>query len=230
MIIIPITAKNIDDALFMIDGASKAADAIELRLDYFVGPTQKEIARLVKACAKPCICTCRSKGEGGKFSGTESERIRILLKAIKAGCHYVDVEFETKPVLRKKVYTFAKKHHAKVILSRHCTTHTPPLAELSELLEKMRKDKAHVVKIVAKATRHSDNKVILGLFRDANRKRVKLIAFCMGDIGMDSRILSRFLGAFATFASLSAGHKSAEGQITVHEMKKHHRQLAEALK
>ena len=229
MIIVPVVAMNMPDALAQVKAANKVCDAIELRLDYFQKLGEHELSRLMAACKKPCICTCRSAKEGGRFEGPDNVRVQVLKSAIKNGAHYVDIEFETKPSLRKSLYKYAKVRRAKVILSKHCTTHTPPLKELRALLERMRKDNAHVVKIVAKANKHDDNKVILALFKDASRKRVRLIAFCMGDLGKDSRILSRFIGGFATFASLGKGLESAQGQISVQEMRKMHTELGAVL-
>jgi len=58
------------------------------------------------------------------------------------------------------------------------------------------------------------------LLRYAKRKGIKLIAFCMGRLGRDSRILSMPLGSFITFASLEEGKESADGQIPIVELKK----------
>lgn len=219
MIIVPVTAGSFSEALFQIGGANKVADAIELRLDYFPKLAESELSRMIKACEKPCICTCRSVPEGGRFSGTEAERASVLLAALRHGAHYVDVEYEMDQRLRKKVFAAARKRRAKVIVSKHCMGHTPPLRELRELLAAMAKEKAHVVKIVTKARKKSDSKAVLALFRDAGRKRIRLIAFCMGEHGKESRVLSIFLGAFATFASLAEGLESAPGQMTAHEMR-----------
>ena len=106
---------------------------------------------------------------------------------------------------------------------------TPALIELCGILEKMAKEKTHVVKIVANAKKLSDNRVILGLFKDANKKHIKLIAFCMGKLGIDSRILSHFAGGFATFASLQKGFESASGQISAEQMRRYRIEFTKVL-
>ncbi|HLC93073.1 MAG TPA: type I 3-dehydroquinate dehydratase [archaeon] len=219
MIIVPVVAKTVSEANDKIAHANKVADAIELRLDYFEKLGEHELMRMIKACEKPCVCTCRTIAEGGKFAGRENTAAQVLIGAIKAGAHFVDVEFEMKPLLRKKIMEFAKKHNAQVILSKHFTSRTPSKKELNALFIKMIKEKAHVIKIVTKATKHSDNGIVLELFKDAKKKKIRLIAFCMGEHGRDSRVLSKLLGAFAGFASLGKGFESAEGQIPIDEFR-----------
>ncbi len=226
MIIVPVVAKNLNEALGQIERANSRADAIELRLDNFEKLGDDSLARMIKACGKGCICTCRTVAEGGKFSGKDETAMQVLMGAIKNGAHFVDLEFGMKPQLRKKLMDYANAHNAQVILSKHFTLHTPDKKELKSLFEKMAKEKgAHVVKIVTKATKHSDNSVVLELFKDAKKKRIKLIAFCMGEHGKDSRVLSRLLGAFGSFASIRKGFESAEGQIPVDEFRKIEREM-----
>ena len=208
MIVAPVVAKTVRESLAQIARANSEADAIELRLDYFEKLGEAELKRLIHACKKPCICTCRTHGEGGKFRSTEAAAAQVLMAAAKLGSQYVDIEFVMKTALRKKVSQYAKKHGAKIILSRHFTSHTPSKKELSSLLSKMAKEKSHVIKIVTKASKRMDNEVVLGLFRAAKKHKTQLIAFCMGEHGKDSRVLSRLLGAFASFASLGKDRKS----------------------
>ena len=220
MIIVPVVAKNVNQALLQIRRANSRADGIELRLDHFEKLGEAELERMIRACRKPCICTCRTIGEGGEFQGSEEMGMQVLMRAIKHGAHFVDLEFTIKPALRKKLIEYAKKHRAQVILSRHFTKHTPSKKELNALLGKMAREKAHVVKIVTHATKHTDNAIVLELFKDARKKKVELIAFCMGEKGKDSRVLSKLLGAFASFASLGRGLESAPGQIPLDEFRK----------
>ena len=220
MIVVPIVAKNSSEAIRQIGKANGKADGIELRLDYFSRLGEAELKRLIHACKKPCICTCRSAAEGGNFVGSEATALQVLMGAIKHGCHFVDLEFGVKPALRKKLMDYAKKHGAKVILSRHFVSHTPTKKELSALLKKMAKEKAHVVKIVTKAAKKEDGTVVLELFKDAKRHKVELSAFGMGEQGKDSRVLSKLLGGFASFASLEKGLESAQGQLTLDEFRK----------
>ncbi|MCR4368742.1 MAG: type I 3-dehydroquinate dehydratase [archaeon] len=220
MIAVPIAAKNMQQALVLIDEANKDADVIELRLDYFSALSEADLKRLLGACKRPVICTCRRKEEGGLFNDSENKRISVLKRAMKLGCDYVDVEFETKKELRDEILLHKKLYPAKIILSKHYFGITPEYAELEKVFKKMSKQKHDILKIVTKANSNDDNKIIFSLLKHAKGKGERLISFCMGNIGRDSRILCLPLGSYLTFASLSAGKESAEGQIPIAEMKK----------
>ena len=220
MICIPITARKISEAIEQIKEASEDADVIELRLDYFKELTEKDLKKLLKASKKPFICTCRKLEEGGLFKGTESKRIGVLKKAMKLKADYIDLEYSTSKANKEKIHEYNKKYKTKIILSKHYFGHTPEFEDLINLFNKMKKEKHYALKIITKANTHDDSKIIFSLLRNAKRKGVKLISFCMGRIGRDSRILSMPLGSYLTFASLGEGSESAEGQLPIKELKK----------
>ncbi len=220
MIAVPVAASDIESVIAQIEKANAVADIIELRLDYLKELGSRELERLIKKCRKPVICTCRRMEEGGRFRESEAKRIAVLKNCAKLKADYVDLEFDTNPAQKKKLFEYAKEHKAKIILSKHYFGHTPQLEDLVKLMRKMQKEKPEVIKIVAKANSHEDNKIMFELLKEAKRSGIKLIAFCMGSIGRDSRILSMPLGGFLTFASLEKGSESADGQIPIEEMKK----------
>ncbi|MFH1391586.1 MAG: type I 3-dehydroquinate dehydratase [Candidatus Diapherotrites archaeon] len=221
MIAVPIVANTVTEAIEQIDLANKEADAIELRLDYFRELSETDLKKLISKCKKQIICTCRRKEEGGLFNETESKRISLLKKCMKLKVDFIDLEFGTSKTQKDKIFEYRKEHKlkTKIIISKHFYGFTPQLHDLEKLLEKMKK-KADVVKIITKANGHEDNKIIFSLLRHAKRKGIKLISFCMGIMGRDSRILAMPLGSFLTFASLQKGNESADGQIPIVEMKK----------
>lgn len=220
MIAVPITADSIKEALEQIKEANKETDIIELRLDYLKELSEKNLKQLIKACKKPVICTCRRLEEGGHFKETETKRISVLKKAMKFKADYIDLEFGTKKTQKEKIFEYKKKHKTKIIISKHFYGHTPHLEDLEKLMKKMKKDKPDVIKIITKANTHEDGKILFSLLKIAKRQGIKMIAFCTGPMGKDSRILSMPLGSFLTFASLEKGKESADGQLTIHELKK----------
>jgi 3-dehydroquinate dehydratase len=60
--------------------AASGADMIELRLDLVTEPIQT-IKAIREATEKPIISTNRLQAEGGKFLGSERERIDLLVQA-----------------------------------------------------------------------------------------------------------------------------------------------------
>ncbi len=218
-IVVPITATSIKGALRDISEANKVADIIELRLDFLKAlPKPKDIQTLIKACDKPAICTCRPQREGGKFYDNEDERAAILRNCIEAGTDFVDVEISSELNFRKDILSLAAQKGVKVILSAHFLKHTPTHPELDNLFDDMEREKPFAAKIIGTAQSEKDNERIIDFLKQHNRKGTKLIAFCMGKIGVRSRIESGRHGSFLAFASLSKGAESAKGQMTVKEM------------
>lgn len=214
LIAVPITAAAPKDAEKDIARANKAADLIELRLDMLRG--EYDIKALVKLAKKPAIVTCRRKSEGGKFKGSERERVEVLLGALGAKPKYLDIEFSTNEKLRKKV--LANKGRTKIILSWHNTKRTPSPKVLNEKLAAMKKVRgADVIKIVTKANSAGDNFKLIGLLKLRGNK--KMVAFCMGPRGKISRIVAPLEGSLFTFASLAENKESAPGQIPIKELR-----------
>ena len=68
------------------------ADMVELRLD---GVRDLDVAGALANCSRPVLATCRPEWEGGRFTGSEEERHRILSQALDHGAQFVDVEWAT---------------------------------------------------------------------------------------------------------------------------------------
>jgi 3-dehydroquinate dehydratase type I len=85
---------------------------------------------------------------------------------------------------------------------------------------------ADIVKIVTTARSSADNLSVLSLIPYGRSKGKEMIAFCMGEAGIVSRIAAPALGAYLTFASLRRGAESAPGQIAAAPMRRILRLLA----
>jgi 3-dehydroquinate dehydratase/shikimate dehydrogenase len=56
--------------------------------------------------------------EGGKFNGSEQDRLHLLQKAIELGADYVDVEYDS-------INQISRRNSSKVIISHHNFKETP---------------------------------------------------------------------------------------------------------
>ena len=211
---VSIPPKTVDDAIKLIQKAeAQHADLIEVRLDYL---TNHDHIADIPSCSKtPLIATNKSTAQHGKFSGTETERQKILLDATRNGFTYVDVDLGTP----KQTELIRKLHKggAKVIVSFHNFEQTPPMSELDNVLEEEVALGADVCKIITTARTVKDNIVTLDFVSEASKK-VQLVCFAMGELGKHSRLVSPVFGAFFTFASLDEKRKTAKGQLTIQEM------------
>jgi len=190
------------------------SDYAELRLD-FLKPNQIPFClNLVKKHLKRCICTLRPKTEGGRFQGTEKERISILKLIAEYDPYLLDVEYNTLK-RDKELQKYFKITKTNILVSWHDFAKTPKDQVLRSMLQKMSKFSDHV-KIVTTARTIGDTIRILSLYK-INTKKIKLISFAMGDFGRMSRILCSKLGSPYTYVSL--GKPVAPGQFSLKEMK-----------
>ncbi len=207
MICIPIIANNLADALHDMTEASKVADIVELRIDYIKGV---DLKRLLEKRTKPVIVTNRPVREGGKFNGSEEERIALLKLAIRLQADYVDVEHDSIQHIRRDT---VHRVPTKIIVSYHNFRETP--GNLTDIYKRLSQSGADIVKIVTHANSIADNVRVYQLLQQS---QIPMISFCMGELGIISRILYKRFGSYLTFASLQAGKESAPGQISIHEL------------
>ncbi|MCU4140798.1 MAG: 3-dehydroquinate dehydratase [Methanophagales archaeon] len=132
----------------------RGADAVELRLDLFK-PEEREATRVkafVEALREEAkagvILTNRSASEGGKFEGSEDERLSLLKEALEASeADAVDVEYFAEPRKRAEIVALSRKLNATVIFSFHDFAGMPDAAELEHLALKMHAEGADIAKI-----------------------------------------------------------------------------------
>ena len=117
MICVPIVTDNLEDAIKDMAEASKVADIIELRLDYLKKPDLKLL--LLERHTKPVIVTNRPVREGGKFDGSEEERISLLKLAIQLQADYVDIEHDSIQHISRGTVLRAPTSKTKIIVSYH---------------------------------------------------------------------------------------------------------------
>jgi 3-dehydroquinate dehydratase type I len=191
---------------------------LELRIDSI---RRVNLKKLIARRKGPILITNRSQDEGGYFAGTEEERVAFLLEAVSLGADYVDLEMKTAAVFIERLANKINSPQTgtQLILSYHNRHKTPRLRELKQILEEGRRKGAQIVKIVPMAKEADDNLEVLRLIPYAKKKGVKVIAFCMGEIGKISRIMAPFLGSYLTYAAWSKGQEAAPGQMTVNELK-----------
>ena len=214
-ICISVPPKTVTEALDLIEKAeNQHADFIEVRLDSL--KKHNQLADIAHCSNTPLIATNRSTKCQGKFLGSETERKKILMDAARNGFDYVDVELSI-PKL-KDIVSNLREMGVKPIVSFHDFNETPSSSRLNKILRKEIASGADVCKIVATARFVEDNLTVLDFVSKAC-KNARIVCFAMGELGKPSRLLSPVFGAFFTIASLERGRKTAQGQLTVQEMR-----------
>lgn len=210
--------------------AAKGARLIEWRCDSLAEEPHDAalgaIRELVRGSPLPCIVTIRPTWEGGLYGGSETDRIS-LIEAIGTGDttpRYIDIEldaYRTSRNRRQKV-NLAIDHEgqvrevsAKLILSSHDFRERP--SDLLQRVAAMASEPAcSAMKLAWTARSLRDNLEAFELLRERAKP---MVALCMGEFGLMSRVLAPKFGGLFTFAALERGAESAPGQPTLDEMR-----------
>lgn len=185
--------------------AARGAQLVELRIDWL--SRDPDVPRLMKDRPTPVIVTCRRPEDGGKWRGTEEDRQRLLRTAIVSGVEYIDLERD----IAKTIPRYGK---TKRIISHHDFKETP--GHLEEIWASMAELQPDIIKLVTLANSPNDCVRLLKLVHNAE---IPTVAFCMGEFGVWSRIVSAKLGAPFAYAAFSPDREVAPGQLSFQEMK-----------
>ena len=191
------------------------ADLLEIRIDG-VEPTNciDTLPELLSSSPIPTIVTCRSVAEGGMFEGSEEERTEMYQVALRCDHppRYIDVEYET---LKKdpNVLRILSSEQTGIILSWH-DVKSRPKNLLQQVADMQSVEGVSVVKVVWRARSIRDN---IEAFELLQSRQQPMIAMCMGEYGVMSRILAPKFGGFATYASVDGMECTAPGQPTLKE-------------
>ncbi|RQW77140.1 MAG: type I 3-dehydroquinate dehydratase [Methanothrix sp.] len=194
--------------------AAKDADMIEVRLDLVSGDPLRAAKAVRSATKQPIIATNRLQAEGGKFCGSEEERIEILLKASDYA-DYADIELRAEG--RDE---FLRRVKRPVIVSYHDFTHMPERKELIAIMEDMHDCKAAIAKIAVTPAALRDNLLVLDLLLNA---KMPLCMIAMGPLGKHMRAVAPIYGSVLTYGYITK--PAAPGQMSVADLKAAHRLL-----
>ena len=228
MICTSLQHKNLD-ALFE---ALETTEMAEIRLDR-CPLSPDDIEGLFGSSDVPLVATCRiaevladlqrADGIPDTEKGRREQQIRAyditerrLTKAVEAGAAYIDLEMEAPAPMSKRLRKAAQENGTIVIRSYHDFTGTPSREKLAETISQCREFGAEVVKIVTTAQCEADVQTVLSLYEDFDR----LIAFCMGEAGRQSRLDCLAKGAPYTYAAFTEDEATAPGQWTTASMEK----------
>jgi 3-dehydroquinate dehydratase / shikimate dehydrogenase len=227
---VPIMVRSVPQAASQAARAAElGADYVEYRLDE-VGPDRlADVSELVSRSALPCIATCRAEEEGGLSDLSPLQRLEVLTVAVAAGARYVDFELacvQKDPHVRNAVFALAGPEAVSkaelgpragercgLILSAHDFFGRPN--KLTGIVADMQTLPCDVAKVAWMARTVRDNLEAFELIRLSTKP---MIALCMGEAGLMSRVLAGKAGAWLTFAALSAEGNTAPGQVTLADL------------
>lgn len=207
-----LAAENASDLAAQAKNAfDLGADFIEARLD-FIAP--EHVMQAADGIDKDrAVFTLRSKNQGGRFSGTEEERVKLLRKLAEKRPMLVDVELETLQA-NDNLADYLELASIPTLVSWHDFEKTPPNDEIADIITEMRLY-SNYVKVVTTAKSIEDSVRLMSLYE--NSLGLHPIIFAMGEAGVVTRVLCALYGAPYTYAALEKA--VAPGQLTIAQMK-----------
>lgn len=206
---VSILPKNAQELRELI-GECLEGDLIEIRCDYI----NSNGLKFIPHHTKPVIITIRTQAEGGFFSGTSIEMIRIYQEAIDAGMDYIDISNQ---IAEEVLPSLRLNDRTKLVLSLHSGGNNEDSLALE--LDKMLNIRADVYKLVLQAKSLNDNLTALNLIEHARRLNIDFIIHAQGQQGKLSRIIGSFKGNLWTYVSLTDRSSTAPGQLSMQEAK-----------
>lgn len=202
-------------------------DLIELRLDFIQSLDFRNLEALENLLEGNEILTIRSKQEGGHLAIPDPDRVGLIRYAISQLRPFmIDIEIST---LKKYPFLFQdlKKLNTNLIASFHDLQGGKNEAFLRKKISSAAYDlkSLFAVKIVSRARTLRDNLKVLNLYGESGddmnsqKTRSKLVAFCLGNLGIPSRILALYLGSPHGYVCLP-GEPVASGQLDIETMRK----------
>jgi 3-dehydroquinate dehydratase I len=212
---VPRVVGTIITAEFLEQWASKPhnlpCDLVEFRVDGF--PQFSDWIRIgaeIQRRGIPVFATVRLAREGGKWISSDKERWPLLEGAIH---HLAGIDVELESELANRACQLAAEQAKFSVVSHHNFERTPPLSELSRLIEH-----AHQIgtigKIAASANIPEDVENLRRLLQTAWKKPLCVIG--MGPLGRDTRLQFPLEGSCFTYGYLDT--PGAPGQFSAAEL------------
>lgn len=216
-----VQAATADELLAHAERAAREVNLLELRLDSIkqlkaFPPQLREFLR--SSPQTLVIATCRKQAYGGDFKGSAEAQLSVLKSAADAGCAAVDLELQSAERLAAGALQ-SLRQHTNLIISYHDFSTTPALGPIWSRLQKIPAD---IYKLVTTARTWRHNMDLLQ-FVERHSGEHPLVGFCMGEMGLVSRVLSLRAGAIFTFGVLDADRATAPGQPTLRELQSRYR-------
>ncbi len=127
---------------------------------------------------------------------------------------YIDIDSELPQEIKFEVIKWVKSAKLDLILSYHDFDKTPNFETLNTKISELFIEGADVVKVACMALKEDDNLTMMDLYKEHKR----VIAFCMGELGKESRVTSLFFGEKLSYVAPSNNDAVAPGQFTYNEL------------
>ena len=204
--IVPITAKNKEQALAQAQVIANTADALGHELKKILGN-------------KPMIATIRTKNEGGQLEISDADYGKTYQAYLKNPfMDWLDVEMFRDQKVVSEIVQKAHQKKVLVVMSNHDFQKTPSQDEIEKRLLKQDQMGADVLKIAVMPKSKQDVFTLMNATLKVSQQTTKpLLTMSMGQLGTISRVATANMGGSYSFGMI--GQASAPGQIDVTKLK-----------
>ena len=232
---IPVNSDNYKDLELIIrESIRSGSNFIEFRFDYLKNEELittnflRDLKKLIPATVSS-IFTLRHHSEGGKLKINEYKREEIIQRFFEVKPDFIDIEMNSNKDLLKKIKGISDISNIKLIFSYHDFIKTPDFNHSKSIVDKfehllldelninIKTINNSVYKLIFTAQEFRDNFIPIQICNFYSKSNRNIISFCMGDLGIFSRIYSLKSGAFLTYGS--SMEKTAPGQISSKDIK-----------
>ncbi len=198
-LVVVIAERTIDAVLAIIGKQPSIVGLFEIRCDVLDDTEFSLLPALINQVNRPLIFTLRSSQDGGCFDGGMPVRVSQLLKLASFQPDYLDVEWDVADAHLEEI---ARNYpQVKLIRSWHQVDDQVVSHQLLEQqLALMEHISVYGYKLVAKASNSLDSLCLLHWRSQVTIKK-PLIAHCMGEDGVFSRILGVIVGNAWSYAN-----------------------------
>ncbi|NOY09302.1 MAG: shikimate dehydrogenase [Spirochaetes bacterium] len=210
LLCLSVTESTLKENLNIINRYRGKIDIVELRADFMNKSGYSGIHGFPDSAGLPVILTLRRKVDGGRFTGTEGERRKILLAGLKGNYSYIDLEHDNSDNVIEKTVKTSK---ITVIRSIHDFTGVPD--NIAAVVSRISRNSREIAKAALLPRNSKDFLRLLQAYEEL--KGIRKILVGMGDYGVPTRILAGKLGSFISYTSKNKGG-AAPGHIPVDDM------------
>ncbi|HZT81517.1 MAG TPA: type I 3-dehydroquinate dehydratase, partial [Gemmataceae bacterium] len=204
MICIAIAQMSRRLALADMLNASRQCDLIELQLDAF--ERAPDVRELLQHRPRPMILSCRRQRDGGKWQGSEDERLALLRQCIVSKADYVEIELD----VADQVRPFPP---AKRVISYTNLAETPD--DIADIYAECQKKKPDVIKLVTLARTPEEAWPLVKILANPP---VPTVVVGLGKPGVMLTVLGKKIGTPWAYAALERGMEAYPGQPTARDL------------
>jgi len=190
-------------------------DLVEARLDLLPEVSESSVKSFLDAVSDYgfySVSTIRPVWEGGKFKGSEEERLKLFEFVVShpaTGAVDVELRSEILPYVRELV----RDERKVLIVSYHDFDRTPSSQEIEGILGRAKETGADVVKVAFAGKSLSDATRVCCLLSRFDHPKIFMV---MGEVGKFTRVVGFSFGSLLTYTFF--GKPVAPGQIEAEKL------------